>query len=252
MSVLSDGTRRYTLSILLTFALNLLTISQPRAARALDFTVSGTFRYVNSSSGSTYSFVRDALVAVYVNGSYANLGTTNSSGYFNIAVNNIPFNNFSVFIRVFAKRSDNKIDVKDSASATYYEQSASLNCNSCSTLSFGTTSIGGVYPARAFFIFDRLGVDTLAALAHGSVAWSPSANVSVSYPSASTQYSSNVIYIKGNNGLAEDDGYAASPIIHEYGHATMEMVYGSYPTVTGCSLHYFGATTTTSCAWTEG
>jgi hypothetical protein len=64
--------------------------------------------------------------------------------------------------------------------------------------------------------------------------------------------STNTIELYGTPAGDYGDGFAASPIIHEYGHAVMEIAYGLYPTVTGCFPHYYGLVTTTSCAWTEG
>ncbi len=207
----------------------------PNPVRSLSFTATGQFRYTNQSSG--FSPIRRAQVSIFINGATtpAASGLTDDSGNFSIPVTGAP-NSFNAVAFVIARKSDSKISVTDSnTNQTLREPSISKFCNSCSTLAFGTTDVSNTDRKKGFFIFDTLGVTTLVALAAAPTSWTPNTNVTVTYPAGATYYLSPTIYIVGA------DGYAASPIIHEYGHAAMDMVYGFYPSVIGCNPHTFGA-----------
>ncbi len=238
--------------ILLTVLLS--SVVNPKSVSALVFTASGTFRYVNESGG--FSFVKNARVEIYVNGAFvASTSTSATDGSFATPVN-FNGNNFSVYAVAVASRSNGRIVVTNAAASpvTYNLATSSASCNSCTSVSLGVTTISGESDKRAFFIFDKL-QSSQEALSQSPINWTQPENVSAVYPSsANSSYlpSSNKIQIFGNPGVTYGDGFAASPIIHEYGHAVMELVYVNYPNVPTCNPHGFDDISNPPCAWTEG
>jgi hypothetical protein len=163
----------------------LINFTNPKPTFALVYTITGTAQYVNPSGGS--SPIRNARVEIFVNNTYSNFGTTNTSGFFSIPVNVGP-SGFSVLARVFSIRNDNKIWVKNSSDVTHQQPSSSLACNPCSTtLSLGTFVATNEYTKRAFFTFDQLSEITLGKLSTSPINWTPPEWVSIVYPSTTGQ-----------------------------------------------------------------
>ena len=248
--------RRLLLAVLIScMSLMAHTVLDSKLAYAQTVSISGTFQYQNASGG--LSPIRNARVDIYVNGNgvfaAANTTTNPTTGSFvvNVSASNV------TSVQAIVRAITTSISINNDVNIVYSLASVVGSCNSCTSLNLGTMNDTTPNGARAFFIFDQLGTITPNKLFAAPTSWTPPYRIDVIYPVAGgsefvpTQAKIN-IHGNANGNATNNDGYYASPITHEYGHAVMNMLFGYYPAIISCNPHGFGTSSSGSCAWTEG